>query len=109
MALATTVTGDGKAISGSTETGSYSSPFGVSRDGETKRIITTYFTEIRTERKWYALTGGAIDSYIAANPTANVSFTLVNEVTQAYEMTVTTVSRTITQITITNAPEEPEE
>lgn len=108
MALATTVTGDGKVISGSTETGSYSSPFEVSRDGKTKRIITTYFREIRTERKWYALTGGAIDSYIAANPTANVSFALVNEVTQAYEMTVITVSRTITQITITNAP-EPEE
>lgn len=108
MALATTVTGGGKLISGSTETGSYSSPFGVSRDGETKRIITVYFTEVRAERKWYALTSGAIGSYIAAHPNANVSFTLVNEVTQAYEMTVTTIERTITQITITNAP-EPEE
>lgn len=107
MALAESVTGAGKAISGGTETGSYSQVLqrGTETDPKPDKLLTVYYTDVRTERKWYALTKGAIDRYIADNPKANVSYSIVNEATNAYEMTVTTLTRIVTGYSITTIKE----
>ena len=105
MALADTVTGDGKVLGGSTETGSYTET--VVRSDGSKRLVTTYFTDVRVERKWYALTLAAVNAYIDGHPNDNVSYTLVNEggPIQGYEMTVQSVTRSVTGVTITPAPD----
>jgi hypothetical protein len=107
MALAESVTGAGKVISGGTETGSYSQVLqrGTATDPKPDRLLTVFYTDVRSERKWYALTKAAIDAYIAANPTVNVNYSITNEVTGAYEMTVTTVTRTVTGYSITTIEE----
>jgi len=106
MALAATVTGAGKAISGGTEIGSYSQV--IKRDNKPDKLLTVFYTDIRSETKWYALTKGAIDDYIAAHPKANVAYALTNDNSPipAYEMTVTSLSRTITGYSLTTISEE---
>lgn len=108
MALAESVTGAGKAISGSTETGSYSQVIqrGTESNPLPNQLLTVFYTEVRSELKWYALTKGAIDQYIAANPTANVAYSIINEATSGYEMTVSSLTRTITGYSLTTMPEE---
>ena len=105
MALSETITGTGQVISGSTEKGTYAENI-TKKDGS-QWILTTYFDETRQELKWYALTKAAIDTYIAANPTYNVTYSLTNENSpiQGYEMTVQSVTRTITGVQITTAPD----
>lgn len=107
MALASTVTGDGKAISGGTEIGSYTQVLqrGTATDPLPDQLLTVFYTDVRSELKWYALTKAAIDSYITANPTANVNYSIVDEITNGYEMTVTTLTRTVTGYSITTITE----
>jgi len=108
MALAESVTGAGKTISGGTETGSYSQVLqrGTESNPLPNQLLTVFYTEVRSEVKWYALTKGAIDQYMADNPTANVTYSIVNEATNAYEMTVNSLTRTITGYSLTTIPEE---
>lgn len=108
MALSETVTGAGKAISGSTEIGSYSQVIKRTQDDKPDKLLTVFYTDVRSETKWYALTKGAIDAYITANPKANVSYALTNENSPipAYEMTVTSLSRTVTGYSLTTISEE---
>ena len=107
MALAESVTGAGKAISGGTETGSYTQVLqrGTATNPLPDQLLTVYYKDVRTELKWYALTKAAIDAYILANPTVNVNYSITNEVTGAYEMTVTTLTRTITGYSLTTITE----
>jgi hypothetical protein len=107
MALAESVTGAGKAISGGTETGSYTQVLqrGTATNPKPDQLLTVYYTDVRTEVKWYALTKAAIDAYILANPTANVNYSITNEVTGAYEMTVTTSARIVTGYSLTTIKE----
>lgn len=104
MALANTITGAGQLISGSTEKGKYAEII-TKKDG-TQWILTTHFDEVRQEIKWYALTLAAIAAYKAENPDANISYSLTNQVTGAYEMTVVNVSRNITGYTLLRATEK---
>lgn len=101
MALANTITGAGQVISGSTEKGKYAE--NITKNDGTQWILTTYFDETRQEIKWYALTLSAIAAYKAENPDANISYSLTNQVTGAYEMTVVNVSRNITGYTLLRA------
>ena len=110
MALAATVTGAGKAISGGTEIGSYSQVIksGTTQDNKPDKLLTVFYRDIRSETKWYALTKGAIDDYISAHPEANVAYALTNDNSPipAYEMTVTSLSRTVTGYSLTTISEE---
>ena len=108
MALAATVTGPGRVISRSNDMGSYSQTITSKRpDGSTRtRIMTVSYTDIRTERKWYALTEAAITAWEETNAaTTNYTATCSNEITNAWELVVNTVSRTITGFTLVDAPE----
>lgn len=110
MALSETVTGAGKAISGGTEIGSYSQVIqrGTAQNPQPDQLLTVFYTDVRSEVKWYALTKAAIDAYITANPTANVSYALTNDNSPipCYEMTVTSFSRTVTGYSLTTISEE---
>jgi hypothetical protein len=101
MALSETITGAGQVISGSTEKGEYAENI-TKKDG-TQWILTTYFDELRQEIKWYALTYAAIVAYKAENPDTNIAYSLTNQVTGAYEMTVVNVVRNITGYTFLRA------
>lgn len=105
MALANEVTGDGKLIASSNEQGSYSQTYTRASD-DTQRIRTTLFTDVRSERKWYALTESAVTTYITNNPTKTLAATCTNEVTNAWELTETSQVRTITAVIDQAAPEE---
>ncbi len=114
MALAATVTGPGRVISRSNDMGSYSQTITSKSkkknpDGSAKtrtRILTVSYTDIRTERKWYALTEAAITAWEETNAaTTNYTATCSNEITNAWELVVNTVSRTITGFTLVDAPE----
>ncbi|GEM_PF-6109079 len=94
MALATSVTDDGKVVGGGVEIGSYSQS--ITKKDNSVWLLTTYFSDVREEKKWYALTYAAITAYIAANPTANVCYSMTSDVTNGYDMTVTKVTRTTT-------------
>ena len=52
------------------------------------------------------LTYAAIVAYKAANPDANISYSLTNNVTGAYEMTVVNVERNITGYSLLKASEQ---
>lgn len=104
MALSETITGAGQVISGSTEKGKYAENI-TKKDGS-QWILTTYFDETRQELKWYAVTYAAIVAYKAANPGANISYSLTNNVTGAYEMTVVNVARNITGYSLLKANEK---
>ena len=104
MALAERITGAGQVISGSTEKGEYAENI-TKKDGS-QWILTTYFDETRQELKWYAVTYAAIVAYKAANPDTNISYSLTNNVTGAYEMTVVNVARNITGYSLLKAKEK---
>jgi hypothetical protein len=111
MALASSVSGTGKLISASNENGTYEysvSSVDYDEDTETSTtrnyLVTVSYTDERTERKWYALTAGAVTDYITANPTEQIQGTCVNEQLDAWEMTVTTVDREITGVSMASAP-----
>jgi len=104
MALSETITGAGQVISGSTEKGKYAENI-TKKDGS-QWILTTYYDETRQELKWYAVTYAAIVAYKAANPDANISYSLTNNVTGAYEMTVVNVARNITGYSLLKANEK---
>jgi len=113
MALADSVTGDGKVISGSTETGSYTKSVTrkktdteTGKEVDTEFTLTTYYSETRTTVKWFALTLGACTDYIAANPTLQITYDLDNAVTGGYTLTATTVARTVTGFTLIEVPEQ---
>lgn len=109
MALASSVSGDGKLLSHGNDMGSYSQTITSKRaDGTTRtRILTTSYTDIRSERKWYALTEDAINTWVSANgATTNFTATRVNEVTNAWELVVQSVVRTITGYSLVDAPEQ---
>ena len=114
MALASSVAGDGKLLSHGNEMGSYSQTITNKNkkknpDGSAMtrtRILTVSYTDIRTERKWYALTEAAITAWEETNAaTTNYTATCSNEITNAWELVVNTVSRTITGFTLVDAPE----
>ena len=108
MALAATVTGAGRVISRSNDMGSYSQTITSKKpDGSTRtRIMTVSYTDIRTERKWYALTEAAITAWEETNAaTTNYTASCSNEITNAWDLVVNTVSRTITGFTLLDAPE----
>ena len=105
MGLAAEVTGDGKLIASSNEKGSYSQTYTRASD-DTLRIRTTLYTDVRSEHKWYALTEGAVTTYIMNNPDKILSATNTNEVTNAWELTETSQVRTITAVIDQPAPEE---
>jgi len=108
MALAATVTGEGRVISRSNDMGSYSQTITSKKpDGSTRtRIMTVSYTDIRTERKWYALTEAAITAWEETNAaTTNYTASCSNEITNAWDLVVNTVSRTITGFTLLDAPE----
>ena len=108
MALAATVTGEGRVISRSNDMGSYSQTITSKRpDGSTRtRIMTVSYTDIRTERKWYALTEAAITAWERTNAaTTNYTASCSNEITNAWDLVVNTVSRHITGFTLLDAPE----
>lgn len=78
---------------------------GVYVDG----TYTAEYTESRITKKWYALTEGAVTAYIASNPAATMSASLVSEQMGAWELTVETgAGRVITGSTFT-AADPPEE
>lgn len=104
MALAERITGAGQVISGSTEKGKYAENI-TKKDGS-QWILTTYFDDTRQELKWYAVTYAAIVAYKAANPDTNISYSLTNNVTGAYEMTVVNVARNITGYSLLKANEK---
>jgi len=101
MALADRITGAGQVISGSTEKGKYDENI-TKKDG-TQWILTTHFDETRQEIKWYALTYAAIVAYKSENPDADITYSLTDQVTGAYEMTVVNVVRNITGYTLLRA------
>jgi len=101
MALANKITGAGQVISGSTEKGKYDENI-TKKDG-TQWILTTHFDETRQEIKWYALTYAAIVAYKSENPDADITYSLTDQVTGAYEMTVVNVVRNITGYTLLRA------
>jgi hypothetical protein len=108
MALAATVTGAGRVISRGNDMGSYSQTITSKKpDGSTRtRIMTVSYTDIRTERKWYALTEAAITAWEETNAaTTNYTATCSNEITNAWDLVVNTVSRHITGFTLLDAPE----
>jgi hypothetical protein len=108
MALATTVTGDGRVISRGNDMGSYSQTITSKKaDGSTRtQILTVSYTDIRTERKWYALTEAAITTWESTNAaTTNYTASCSNEITNAWELIVSTVTRTITGYSLVDAPE----
>ena len=104
MALTNTITGAGQVISGSTEKGKYAENI-TKKDG-TQWILTTYFDETRQEIKWYALTLAAIVAYKSENPDADINYSLTDQVTGAYEMTVVNVVRNITGYSLLRATEK---
>ena len=104
MALANTITGAGQVISGSTEKGQYAE--NITKNDGTQWILTTYFDDTRQEIKWYALTLAAIAAYKAKNPNANISYSLTDQVTGAYEMTVVNDVRNITGYSLLRATEQ---
>ena len=104
MALSETITGAGRVISGSTEKGTYAE--NITKSDGSQWILTTYFDETRQELKWYALTYAAIVAYKAANPDTNISYSLTNNVTGAYEMIVVNVARNITGYSLLKASEQ---
>jgi hypothetical protein len=106
MALYGTVGSDYRVIDGSNEVGTYT--FNVQsttlEDGvnvPVQYIIEVSYTDVRTTTKYYSLTKAAIDTYIAANPTLNINYYCTDEYIDAYEMTVVSVTRTITSATMT--------
>jgi hypothetical protein len=108
MALSGTVTGEGRVISRGNDMGSYSQTITSKKaDGSTRtRILTVSYTDIRTERKWYALTEAAITTWESANAaTTNYTASCSNEITNAWELVVNTVNRTITGFSLVDAPE----
>ena len=108
MALAATVTGEGRVISRGNDMGSYSQTITSKKpDGSTRtRILTVSYTDIRTERKWYALTEAAITAREETNAaTTNYTASCSNEITNAWDLVVNTVSRHITGFTLLDAPE----
>ena len=102
MALASTVSGDGKPIELSQEVGSVEMAF---MRGKVAKIRTIYYTESRIARKWYALTAAAIDTWAASHVTSNFTATCTNEILNAWELTVYETSRIITGWKVTDAPE----
>jgi hypothetical protein len=108
MALSGTVTGEGRVISRGNDMGSYSQTITSKKaDGSTRtQILTVSYTDIRTERKWYALTEAAITTWESTNAaTTNYTASCSNEITNAWELIVSTVTRTITGYSLVDAPE----
>lgn len=115
MALADTVTGDGKLTSISLESGSYEQTKTkiLSNGEEVKKLITTYFTDVSREYTWYALTANAVLTYIEdhpmtyveGDPTRWINTTMTNDKLQSWELTVGEKTRLITNVIIKNAPE----
>ena len=114
MALATSVvSGAAIVIGGSTETGSYAKSVTrkktdaeTGKEVDTEFTLTTYYSETRTTKKWYALTLSACTAYIAANPTLQITYDLDNAATGGYTLTATTVARTVTGFTLLEVPEQ---
>jgi hypothetical protein len=104
MALANRITGAGQVISGSTEKGKYAE--NITKNDGTQWILTTYFDETRQEIKWYALSLAAIVAYKSENPDADINYSLTDQVTGAYEMTVVNVARNITGYSLLKANEK---
>jgi hypothetical protein len=110
------VTGSGKLMDFSTETGSYEY-VATSIDQDTsdppepttvQQLVTVSYTDVRETRKWYNLTETAIDNYIIANPSENIQAFLSDEfIDDTYEMLKEDVTRTITDVTVTAVPEAP--
>lgn len=111
MALAETVTGSGKTIAiDSIGGGTYTfTGRGMVGGVYVNGTYTTGYTESRITKKWYALAEGAITAYRAANPSAMMSASLVNERTGAWELTVETVTGRVITGSIFTASEPPEE
>jgi len=103
------MTGAGKVISGSTETGSYQFvQVSTDQDGENSRSMqtTVSFTEVRETLKWYAVTKASIVTYIGAHADANVNYDLINDKsTDGYDVTVDTVTREIVSSVTIEVPE----
>ena len=102
MALASTVTGEGKTIAIDSNGGGTVKFMGrkMVEGVYVNGTYTAEYTESRIVKKWYALTEGAVTAYKAANHTATMSASLVNERTGAWELTVETgTGRVITGLT----------
>jgi hypothetical protein len=102
MALATSVTGDGRLIDSlyiGTGKDRYTRTEVVDGDEVVNRHVIAY-TESRETRKWYSVTESAATTYLAANPTKNVRITCTNEVIGAYDVTAETLVRTETEHTV---------
>ena len=105
---ATSVTGAGRRMSASHENSELLRTVagGTPEGGIYYQSVTTYYTDVRETRKWYALTASAITTWEAANAgTSNYVATCVNEITETWELEVTTVTRTITGIRFLIIPE----